>query len=78
MWRRLGIVNVLLHVRAYGDCPVSLAMTHIRWLHSQSGRQGTDHTMCVVNRVGGLRAWPTDKCSNKDAGENERETPTPL
>ena len=36
------------------------------------------HCVCVVNRVGGLRAWSTDKCSNKDAGENERKTPTPL
>ena len=35
------------------------------------------HSVCV-NRVGGLRAWPTDKCSNKDAGENERKTPTHL
>ena len=28
------------------DSPVSLAMTHIRWLHSQSGRESTDFTVC--------------------------------
>ena len=33
------------------------------------------HSVCV-NRVGGLRAWPIDRCLNKDAGENERKTPT--
>ena len=35
-------------------------------------------TLCVVHCVGVLRAWPTDKCSNEDVGENERETPAPL
>ena len=28
--------------------------------------------------VGGWRAWPIDVCSNKDVGNRERETPTPL
>ena len=28
MWRRLTIVHILLHMRASGDSPVSLAMTH--------------------------------------------------
>ena len=37
MWRRLRNVHVLLHVRAYGECQVSLAMTHMRWVHGQSG-----------------------------------------
>ena len=55
--------HVLLHVRAYGDCSVFLAMTHMRWSHSPSGRESTDHTLCVVHCVGGLRACPTDKCS---------------
>ena len=32
---------------------------------------------CVVPPVGGLQAWPIDRCSNKDAGQRERETPTP-
>ena len=31
----------------------------------------------VVPNVGGLRAWPIDTCSNKDAGRSERKTPTP-
>ena len=31
MWRRLGNIHVLLHVVANGDCPVPLAMTHMRW-----------------------------------------------
>ena len=26
--------------------------------------------------VDGLRAWPIDDCSNKDAGKRDRETPT--
>ena len=65
----------VLHVRAYGHCPVSLAMTHMRLSHSQCGRGSTDHTLCVVHCVGGLRAWLTDKCSNENVGENERKTP---
>ena len=27
--------------------------------------------------VGGLRAWPIETCSNKDAGKSEKKTPTP-
>ena len=53
IWRLLGNVDVLLHVRAYGDCPVSLAMTHMRLLHAQSGRESTDHAHGVVPHVGG-------------------------
>ena len=37
MWRRFRNIHVLVHVRASGDSPVSLAMTHMRWLHGQSG-----------------------------------------
>ena len=77
MWRRLRNVHVLLHVRAYGDCPVSLAMTHMRWFHGRSGHESTGHTRSVVQCVGGLRAWPIDVCSNKDAGRSQSETPTP-
>ena len=40
--------------------PSFLARTHMRWSHSQSGRESTDHTLCVVHCVGRLRAWPTD------------------
>ena len=32
----------------HGDSPVSLAMTHMRWLRGQRGRESTDYTnMCV-------------------------------
>ena len=81
MWRRLRNVHVLLHVRACGDCPVSLATTHMRWIHGQGGHESTGYTFCVVPYVGGLPVWlpvwPIDKCSNKDAGKRERKTPTP-
>ena len=59
-WRRLGKVHILLHVRAKGDSPVHLAMTHMRWSHGQSGQQSTGCTQSVVLCVGGLRAWPID------------------
>ena len=77
MWRRLRNAHVLLHVPAKGDSPVSLAMTHMRWAHGQSGRESTDYTLSVVPLVGGWEAWPIDRCSNKDVGRRERETPTP-
>ena len=77
MWRRRRNTHVLLHVRAYGDSPVSLAMTHMRWVHGQGGHKSTGYTQSVVHCVGGLRAWPIDSCSNKDAGRSECETPTP-
>ena len=48
----------------------------MRWLHGQSGRKSTDYALRVVLCVGGLRAWPIDRCSNKDAGKRERETLT--
>ena len=35
-----------------------------------------DHALDVVHCVGGLRAWPMDKCTNKDVGRSERETQT--
>ena len=71
MWRRLRNVHVLLHVRVYGDCSVSVAMTHVWWLHGESGMRARD-THEVLSR-----AWPTDMCSNKDAGRSQSETPTP-
>ena len=74
MWWRLRNVHVLLHVRAYGDCPVSLAKTHMRWLHGRSGHESTGYTRSVVQCVGGLRAWPINMCSNKDAGKSQSET----
>ena len=77
MWRRLRNAHVLLHVPAKGDSPVSLAMTHMRWAHGQSGHESTDYTLSVVHLVGGWEAWPIDRCSNKDVGRRERETPTP-
>ena len=77
MWRRLGNVHVLLHVRASGDSPVSLAMTHRRQLHGQSGHESTDCTRSVVHCVGGWKTWHINMCSSKDAGRSERETSTP-
>ena len=68
MWRRLRNVHVLLHVRANGDSPVSLAMTHMRWLHGQSGHESTGYTRGVVPHVGGLQAWPIDRCSEQGRG----------
>ena len=44
MWRRLRNIHVRLHVRANGDSSVSLAMTHMRWLHGQSGHESTGYT----------------------------------
>ena len=77
MWRRPRQTHVLLHVRAHGDSPVSLAMTHLRRLHGQQGHESTEYTQSVVPNVGGLRAWPIETCSNKDAGKSESKTPTP-
>ena len=51
-----------------------LAMTHMWWSQSQSGREGTGCTLSVVPYVGGLRAWPFDKCSNKVAVRSERKS----
>ena len=69
IWRRLSNVHVLLHVRAYVDCPVSLAMTHMRWKSGQSGHKSTDDTQSVVHCVGGLQAWPIDMCSEQGRGQ---------
>ena len=55
MWRRLRNVHVLLHVRAHGDCPVSLAMTHMRWLSGQSGHQSTKSLGCEPGPSTGAR-----------------------
>ena len=35
-------------------------MTHVRWLHGQSGRESTDYALSVDFCVGGLTAWPID------------------
>ena len=76
MWRRLRNTHVLLRVRAFGDSPVSLAMTHMRWSSGQSGHESTDYTRNVVHCVDGLRAYPIDRCSDKDASENEQDAHT--
>ena len=70
MWKRFRNTHVLVNVRANGDSPVSLMMT-------QSGPESTKNTQSVVLCVGGLRSWPIDTCSNKDAGKRECKTPTP-
>ena len=43
-------------------------MKRPRWV-SEHGRHKKCGSPCPV---GGLRAWPVDKCSNKDVGESER------
>ena len=48
MWRRLRNTHVLLHLRANGDCPVSLAMTHMRRLRGQRGHESTGDTQSAL------------------------------
>ena len=49
----------------------------MRWLHSSGGiRAQTAQCVRSIASVGG-ELGPSDACSNKDAGERERETPTP-
>ena len=69
--------DIVQHVRACGDCPVFLAMRHMRWLSGQRGHESTDHTQGAVLHIDGLRAWHIDRCSNKDAGRSESQTPKP-
>ena len=57
--------------------PSRTAMTHVRWLHGQSGHESTDYTQSVVHCVGRWTAWLIDVCSNEDEGRSERKTPTP-
>ena len=60
MWWRLRNVHVLLHVRAIGDSPVSLAMTHVRWLHGQGGRASTGFaTLSAKEKTAGEHADST-------------------
>ena len=47
----------------------SLCDGHMRWLHGQSGHESTDSTLGVVPYVGGLRAWPIEKCSERGRGQ---------
>ena len=77
LWRGQRNTHVPLHVRASGNRPVSLSMTHVRWLHGHSVHESVDYTRSVVQCVGGLRAWPIEMCSKKDAGTSESKTPTP-
>ena len=75
-WRRPFYDRVLLHVRAYGDSPVSSAMTHMRWQQGRRGRESTDFTTVWSSVSVRCEPGPIDRCSNKDAGRSERETPT--
>ena len=49
-------------------CPC-LAASASPWRQPSLFGDDTHHSV-----VGGLRAWPTDMCSNKDAGKSERKT----
>ena len=74
MWKRPRNTHVLLHVRANGDSPVSLAMTHMRWLRGQSGRESTDYTQSVLPlcRWVGKRGAPTSAQTGTRANMNVR------
>ena len=55
--------------------PSRTAMTHVRWLHGQSGHESTDYTReCgpLWRSMDGL----IDVRSNEDEGRSERKTPT--
>ena len=39
----------VLHVRAYGDSPVPLSTTHMRWPHGHSGHESTDSEQSALN-----------------------------
>ena len=54
----------------FGD-DTHAVVTRPKWAREHGGTHG------VVPNVGGLRAWPIDRCSNKDAGRSECETLTP-
>ena len=49
-----------------------LAMTHMRWLHGQSGHESTGYTQSVVQCVGGLRPWPMDIYAKTTEGRARR------
>ena len=68
MWKRFGKVYVLLHARSNGDSPCGG--------HTAKVGTSTDHTHSVIQCVCGLRAWPIDMCSDKDAGQREHKTPS--
>ena len=52
MWRRVRNVHVL-HVRANGDSPVPLAMTHAEVTRPKWARENVLHTECGPLSVGG-------------------------
>ena len=62
------------NVRAHGECPVSLAATLMRWL--QRPKWSSEHG--IHTEFSPMRAWPIDRCSDKDAGRSQRATPDPL
>ena len=78
MWRRLRNTHVLWHVRAYGECRVSLAMAHMRWLHGQCWHLSTEHALAWSSASVGCESGPSIRARNMDAGRSERETPRPL
>ena len=51
--------------------------THCGGCTAKVGIRARD-THRVVSNVGGLRAWPIDRCSDKDAGRSQRKPPTLL
>ena len=76
MWRRLRNVHVLLHVQAYGDSPLSLATTHVRWLHGRSGHESTGYTQSGPQcRVASLAHGHVFK---QGRGQKSKQDPDPL
>ena len=69
--------RVLLHVASLWRQPSLLAMTHMRWSQGHRVRESTEYAQNVALCVGGLRAWPIERCSSKDGGRSERERETP-
>ena len=52
-----------------------LAMTHVRWIHGQSGRDSTDCTLMWTHFVGGWKVGPIDMCSWCDVSESGSRVP---
>ena len=54
-----------------------LAMPHMRWQHGYScGHASTDYAL-MLSPMSVVRAWPVDRCSNKDAGNRESKSQCP-
>ena len=79
-WKCQKNGHILVCVRAHGDRPGLLAMTHVWWSQGKVGmrartlRRGRNYRMIEVPLC---VAWSTGGCSNKDSGRSERRTTIP-